>query len=146
LDNFLKKGNSLYKLLFLGIVFLFSGCSDTPKKTVLNIFEALEEGDLATISRESSLKTSGYFSMYALKKCDLPRDKYKDNELELLDKCIKIAYTDTKLESLTIDILSENEAIAHVVTKSHNQKQNHTWKVLKIEEDWKLYVEGKEKN
>jgi len=138
----------MYKFFIVMFLLLLTGCSDTPKKTVESVFEALEDGDLARLSYESSLKTSGYFSMYALKQCnlDLQTNKFKNKELEILDMCIKKAYADTRLEKVSIDMLSENEANAHVQIKSHNKYINHTWKVLKINDQWKLHVEGKETN
>lgn len=121
------------------LLVVITGCSK-PKDAIDNVFTALQEGDLAELSRNSSLKTTKYFSMSALKKCNINRDKYKDNEIALVNKCFRKVYSDLNIIKININVISDDEADANVTILLNQESIQYRWKVFKAEEIWKVFV------
>ena len=121
------------------LLVLVTGCSK-PKDAIDNVFTALQEGDLAELSRNSSLKTTKYFSMSALKKCNINRAEYKDNEMALVNKCFLKVYSDLSITQININVVSDEEADANVTIMLNEEAVKYRWKVFKVEEVWKVFV------
>ena len=124
------------------LLILLTGCT-TPKDAVENVFDALYEGDLAKLSRNSSERTAGIFSMNALKKCTPQNKTNKKDEITIINDCLEEEYSDMHIQKIEITPISDLEADADVILIYDKKTLNYKFKVLKINGDWKVYLEGK---
>ena len=129
-------------LVFTILLVVFTGCNK-PENAVENVFDALKKGDLAKLSMNSTLKTTKYFSMNALRQCNLDRTKYKDNEMALVDKCLKKVYSGVDTKIINIALVKKGEVDVDVEIRLNENIICHKWKVVKLQGDWRVYFEGK---
>ena len=126
------------------LLILLTGCT-TPKDTVENVFDALHEGDLAKLSRNSSERTTGIFSLNALDKCSpqIKKNKNKKDDISIINDCLAEEYADMRVQKVNLVSVSDSEVDVDMILFYNKKTLNYKFKVLKINGDWKVHLEGK---
>lgn len=129
--NFIKTTSLIITTIFL------SACSSTPENAVENTFDALKNGHFPKLMKNTTYPISKAYSSQALSKCSVDKLKYKDDDIELMNICLREEYKDIKVKKITIKNISNNEAEAEV-TVIYDKEITHKFEIHKIEDQWRL--------
>ncbi len=130
----------IFKTIFFAMaIFLITGCSNTPKGSVEDLYDAIKKGDLQKLSRTTTERTTGMFALAALRDCSIDKKLYKD-EMKLVEACLLEEYSNITFKSVKITMVSENEADAIVNFMEGQNEQNIPFKVYKLDDLWKVSI------
>ncbi len=129
-------------LLIITTSILFVGCSTTPEDAVHNVYDAIKNGDMVKLINNSNYGTRGHFIKPALRECSVDKSKYKDDDIKLVEDCLREKYSDI---SVTIDTsvkISKTESDINITVKNNSLESTYQLKVMKVEGVW-IVVAGK---
>jgi len=126
-------------ILLTSITFLFVGCSNTPEEAITDLYDSIKDGDLQKLSRVTTEKTTGAFSLSALRDCTADKPSYND-EMQLVEDCLIEKYKNTNFKSVKITMKSETLADANVSIEQDSKEFNYIFKVYKVNDMWKVSI------
>lgn len=132
------------KLYFVTITaLLFIGCSDTPKDSVSNMYDALQEGNSVKLANNVEEAMSITLISESLKECTLKREKETD-DIARSNQCLKEKYSNLKYKDVKIEEMSGESAFVKA-TVSHNGTENDiVFSVKKIDGKWMVLSRKKQ--
>ena len=125
-------------ILTITTLFLFAGCSTTPEDAVENVYDAIKEGDMPKLINNSNYAIRGVFIRTALFECSVDKSKYINDDLKLVEECLREKYSNINVEISSATMLSETEADINITMYSNVQALKHQLKVVKVEHKWKV--------
>jgi len=114
-----------------------TGCIDTPKSTVENVYDAIKHGNMQKLVRNSTESGASIYSLEALKNCTLNKTTYAD-DLNLVQDCLKERYKNITIKTIKIKKVSDGEAYANVIIEDEKTIKKYFLKLLNIEDSWKV--------
>ena len=126
-------------VISIATILIMSGCSSNPKSSVEDLYDSIKKGDLVKLSRSTTERTTGAFSLAALKNCSEDKKSYTD-DMKLVEKCLVEEYSNTTLKSVNIFNVSETEADANVTLLIGLDEKEMHLNVYKIENQWKVSI------
>ena len=129
-------------VLIVTTLFLLVGCSSTPEDAVKNVYDAIKEGDMPKLINNSNYAIRGVFIKSALLECSVDKSKYTNNDLELVEDCLREKYSKINVEVSSVRMLSKSEADINITMYSNTRALKYQLKVAKKESKWKV-VAGK---
>ncbi|MFK5937013.1 MAG: DUF4878 domain-containing protein [Sulfurimonas sp.] len=129
-------------VLTITTLFLLVGCSSTPEDAVLNVYNGIKKGDMPKLIKNSNYAIRGVFIRSALFECSLDKSKYVNDDLKLVENCLREKYGKIKVKISSTTMLSEVEADINITMQSNSQELKYQLKVAKIEHKWKV-ISGK---
>ena len=129
-------------ILIIGISFLLTACSSSPEDAVHNLYDAIKEGDMPKLIKNSNYGIRGIFIKTALFECSADKSKYTNDDLKLVEDCLREKYSKIKVKITSTTMLSETEADINITMLSNSKELSYQLKVAKIENKWKV-IAGK---
>jgi hypothetical protein len=134
----------LPKLYFFTIsAFLFIGCSDTPKDSVSNMYDALQEGNSIKLANNVEEAMSITLISESLKECSIKREKESDY-LARANQCLKEKYSNIKYRDIKIKEMLEDNAYVKVTVLENDTQNDIVFNVKKIGGQWMVLSRKKQ--
>lgn len=132
------------KLYFLIIpALLFIGCSDTPKDSVSNMYDALHEGNSIKLANNVEEAMSITLISESLKGCSVKREKNSD-DLARTNQCLKEKYSSLRYKDIKIEEMSKDSAFVKVTILENDAQNDIVFNVKKIGGKWMVLSRKKQ--
>lgn len=121
---------------------LFFACSNSPKDSIENMYNALQTGDIVKLANNTDESLSISLIIESLKECSLDKNKIKD-EIKLSNDCLREKYSNLNYKKIEITDISNDTAYAEVILIENNKENVIKLEVKKIDGKW--MVAGRKK-
>lgn len=129
--------------LFAISAFLFIGCSDTPKDSVSNMYDALQEGNSIKLANNVEEAMSITLISESLKECSIKREKETD-DIARSNQCLKEKYSNIKYKDIKTEEMSEEIAYVKVTVLENDTQNDIVFNVKKIGDKWMVLSRKKQ--
>ncbi len=123
--------------LFLLLSIFFIGCTNSPDKTVEEMYDALKKGNLSKLINNTTDKMSGAFAGRALKECSVDKKSYTD-DLKLVEDCMLELYSDLSVKSIKLVKEDATSALVEAVVQNNKIESKAKIALIKVDGKWKV--------
>lgn len=128
---------TLYKSALLTLpALLLIGCSNTPKDSVDNMYDALKNGNVVKLANNVHETMSISLMSEAIKYCSLDKNNYKDNQIKLTNYCLEEMYSNLKYKDVKTNKTSENQAFVEATVIDNEMEKKVIFTVQKKDGRW----------
>jgi uncharacterized protein (UPF0210 family) len=121
---------------------LLTGCSNTPKDAVENMYDALQSGNVVKLANNVAEAMSISLMSESIKDCSIDKNSRSD-KIKLTNDCLEEKYSTLNYKDIKITNIDEDKAYAEVRVKNNNMESVVTFAVEKIDGKW--MVAGRKK-
>lgn len=126
-------------MVFFGLLALmFIGCSNTPQKAVENMYDALNKGDLSKLLKNTTEPMSGAFAAMALRECSVDKEKYKADDLKLVETCMLELYSNLSVKKIKLIKEDGNSAQVEAIIKNNSIESTVNLSLIKVDREWRV--------